>query len=74
MSDNLSVADAQELRDIGWHSETAYVIGYNGDNYTAERIGAPHHVVTADSATELRELIRKDYFAWCATLRERMST
>jgi hypothetical protein len=72
---DLSATDAAELRDIGWHWETAYTIDYDGETYTATRIGSPEHVVTADTAAELRSGIRTDYFAWCASLRgERMST
>ena len=70
----LTVTDAAELRDIGWHWETAYKIDFDGETYSAARIGAPHHVVTAETASELRQGIRSDYFAWMAVLRERMST
>jgi hypothetical protein len=71
---DLSATDAAELRDIGWHWETAYTIEYDGEHFSATRLGSPEHKVTADSATELRTGIRTDYFAWMATLRERMST
>lgn len=42
--------------------------------FTAHRIGYPEHVLMAETTVQLREAIRKDYFAWMAGLRERMST
>jgi hypothetical protein len=70
----MSATDAAALQDIGFHWDTAYAIDSDGEVYTAARIGSPHHVVTADTAAELREAIRRDYFAWLATLQERMPT
>jgi hypothetical protein len=70
----LSKADQAALGEVAWHWDTAYVLAHDGEVFTAARIGAPHMVLTADSAQGLREAIRTDYFAWMASLRERMST
>ena len=56
----LSPTDAAALQDIGFHWDAAYVIGFDGECYTAARIGSPHQVVTADTTAELRERIRTD--------------
>jgi hypothetical protein len=69
----LTRADATELNDIVWHWEKAYGITYDGAAYSAARIGYPEHILTADTAGELRSLIRSDYRAWLAGLRERSS-
>jgi hypothetical protein len=67
----MSGADDAELRDICWHWGKAYVLDYDGESYTATRIGLPDHVLTADTAAQLRRMIRSDYFEWLASLRER---
>jgi hypothetical protein len=71
---DLTEADRAALEDIGFGWDTAYVLGRDGEVYTAARIGAPHRVITADTTGGLREAIRSDYFAWMAGLSERMST
>ena len=65
----LSEHDRAELTDIGWHWDGAYWIGHDGESFTAKRRGTDH-VVRAKSAPELRQEIRKDYFAWLAEIRE----
>ena len=71
----LSEADKAALvGSIAWHWDTAYLIDFDGEVYSAARIGSPHHVLTAETANELREAIRSDYFEWMATLQERAST
>ncbi len=70
----MTATDAAELQDIGWHWDAACRISYDGETFTAARIGAPHHVLADDTATGLREQIRRDYYAWMASLREHMST
>lgn len=72
MSD-LSQEQLADLADVGFHWGDAYVFGCDGTNYTAHRRGYPDQVIIAGSPEELRDMIRKDYFAWCATLKERMS-
>jgi hypothetical protein len=69
----LTRAEAAELEDIGWHWEKAYEIGRDGDAYVATRIGYPAHKLIADTPAELRSLIRSDYGAWLATLKESSS-
>jgi hypothetical protein len=59
---------------IGFYWEGAYDVRQAEGEFTASRKGYPEHVVTADSAEALRVKIRCDYFAWMATLRERMSS
>ncbi len=71
----LSETDQRALGQIGFDWGDAYNLAGDGEVYTATRIGAPGHVLTAETAQGLREAIRADYFAWTATLRgERMST
>jgi hypothetical protein len=67
----MSAADDAELRDICWHWGAAYVVSYDGERYTATRTGSPDHVLTADTAAQLRGMIRSDYFEWLASLPER---
>jgi hypothetical protein len=66
-------ADASELESIAWHWEKAYKISHEDDVYVAVRIGYPNHRLTADTPAGLRSMIRSDYGAWLATLRERSS-
>ena len=67
----MSATDDAELRDICWHWGTAYVLDYDGERYTATRADSPDHVLTADTAAQLRGMIRSDYFEWLASLQER---
>lgn len=69
----LTGVEAAELEDIGWHCEKAYQIGRDGDAYVAARIGYPDHKLTADTPAHLRSLIRSDYGAWLASLKESSS-
>jgi len=69
----LTQIEAAELEDIGWHWEKAYTIRHEGDAYIAARLGYPDHKLTADTPTELRSLIRSDYGAWLASLKESSS-
>ena len=50
-----------------------YNVSFDGTIYSATRIGYPEHLLTADTATALRSLIRADYVAWLANLKERSS-
>ncbi len=55
-------ADEQEaLADLRWHWEEAYEINRAGQTWTA-RFKADTATLSADSADELRKLIRQDYF------------
>jgi hypothetical protein len=69
----LTQAEVAELEDIGWHWERAYTIRREGDAYIAARLGYPDHELTADTPAELRSLIRSDYGAWLAGLKESSS-
>jgi hypothetical protein len=63
----MNAIDDAELRDIRWHWGTAYVLDHDGERrYTATRVGLPDHVLTADTAAQLRGMIRSDYFEWFA--------
>jgi hypothetical protein len=65
--------DAPELSDIAWHWEKAYNGSHDGSVYAAARIGYPEHILTAETPSELRSMIRSDYLAWLASLAERSS-
>lgn len=69
----LTGVEAAELEDIGWHWEKAYEIARDGDAYVAARIGYPDHKLTARTTAQLRSLIRSDYTAWLASLKEKSS-
>lgn len=66
----MSAIDAAELRELRWHWGTAYVLDYGGERYTATRAGSPDHVLTAETAAQLRGMIRSDYFEWLASLQQ----
>jgi hypothetical protein len=51
----------RELRDLAWHWSEAYEISVVDDTWTAVPLVEPATVLTADSAQELRELVRIDY-------------
>jgi hypothetical protein len=64
--------DDAELHDIRLHWGTAYVIDHDGERrYTATRVGSPDHVLTAETAAQLRGMIRSDYFEWLASQQQR---
>ena len=67
-------ADDRAALDIAYHWDSCYRLDYDGEVYTASRLGSPEKVLTAETTEELRQMIRKDYQAWCAGLREHMST
>jgi hypothetical protein len=69
----LTRVEAAELEDIGWHWEKAYEVGRDGDAYVAVRTGYRDHKLTAQTLAQLRSLIRSDYGAWLASLRESSS-
>ncbi len=66
----MSATDDAELRDLRCHWGSAYVLDYDGERYTATRVGSPDHVLTADTAALLRGMIRSDYFDWLASRQE----
>ncbi len=69
-----------DLTGIRWHWQTAYTVGLDDGVWTAGDFHlAPSEVLTADTADELRTLIRADYFKRTGTrpaplLQDRMST
>ncbi len=69
----MTESGASELEDIAWHWEKAYKVSHEGSVYAAARIGFPEHVLTANTPGELRAMIRSDYLAWLASLKERSS-
>jgi len=74
----LTLEEELDLTGIRWHWETAYSVGLDDGVWTAVPHVAPRTVLTADSADELRALIRDDYRQRTAKpaplLRERTST
>jgi hypothetical protein len=66
-------ADASELNDITWNWVKAYDVRYDGITYIASRLGSPDHLLTAKIPSDLRSLIRSDYAAWLASLKESSS-
>jgi len=66
-------ADASELNDIMWNWEKAYDIRYDDTTYIASRLGYPEHLLTAETPSDLRSLIRSDYAAWLASLKQSSS-
>ena len=69
----LTANEASQLNDLCWHWDAAYKISHADDLYVAHRIGYPEDLLTAETASDLRELIRKDYSKWQASLSERSS-
>ena len=68
-----------DLTGIRWHWQTAYTVGLDDGVWTAVPHVAPSEVLTADTADELRALIRADYFKRTGErpaplLQDRMST
>jgi hypothetical protein len=74
----LSRDEELDLNGIRWHWDTAYAIGLDDGVWTATPVADPATVLTADTADELRALIRADYTGRTGgpapLLRERMST
>jgi hypothetical protein len=57
-----SQEDELDLQGIQWNWEGAYFISRSQEgNWLATSAADPSHVITAYTADELRELIRKDY-------------
>jgi hypothetical protein len=56
-----SQEDELDLQGIQWNWEGAYFISRSQGKWLATSAAEPSHVVTAYTADELRELIRKDY-------------
>jgi hypothetical protein len=57
----LNPADEAALRDLSWHWENAYTFAVVDDTWTAAPADSPADILTAESASELRELVRADY-------------
>jgi len=57
----ISREDQTALNDLNWHWDTAYNIAYDGETWSASPLTEPTAVLIAESAEELRELIRADY-------------
>ena len=76
----LNPADEASLRDLTCHWEGAYAFAVVDDTWTATPTDDPADVLMADSAFELRELVRRNYAARQSAgkvsgyLQERMST
>jgi len=74
----LTAAEELDLTGIRWHWESAYSVGLDDGVWTAIPHVDPSTVLTADSADELRSLVRADYQRRTAKpaplLGERMST
>ncbi len=74
----LSKAEQSDLLDMTWHWETAYRFEVIDGTWRAIPLSDPTGVLTAGTASELRELVRRDYGKRQATLNpmrgERMST
>ena len=64
MSDNpeRTAGDLAELAELRWHWDSAYKIDCGDGAWTARWIDGTD-ILTADTADELRELIRADDFA-----------
>jgi hypothetical protein len=52
--------DQEALADLRWHWDLAYEINLSGETWTA-RFLTGTDILSADSADELRRLIRADY-------------
>jgi hypothetical protein len=74
----LTPEEELDLAGIRWHWKTAYGVGLDDGVWTAVPHVEPATVLTAESADELRALIRADYLKRTARpaplLQERMST
>jgi len=74
----LSLEEELDLTGIRWHWREVYAIGLDDRVWHASPHAEPTTVLTADTADELRSLIRTDYTRRTAKpaplLGERMST
>lgn len=59
----LSNEEQTDLVDLTWHWEDAYSFQVTDGVWQAIPAGDPAGVLTADSAWELREKVRRDYAA-----------
>ena len=57
----ISREDQSALNDLNWHWDTAYSISFDGDTWSASPVTEPTTVLMAETAAELRDLIRADY-------------
>jgi hypothetical protein len=57
----LTREEEMDLTGLRWHWDTAYSIGLGDGIWTAVPHVEPATILTADSADELRALIRADY-------------
>lgn len=57
----LSPGDEASLRDLSYHWEGAYGFAVIDGVWTATPAGDPAGILTADTAFDLRELVRADY-------------
>ena len=74
----LTPDEEADLRDLSWHWEGAYGFKVTDGVWSATPLANPSAVLTAESAHELRELVRRDYgerqVSLAAVRGERMST
>jgi hypothetical protein len=57
----ISECDRSKLADLGSHWGEAYVLGFDGDTWSASPFTDPAVILTADTADDLRLRIRDDY-------------
>lgn len=57
----LTPDEEADLRDLSWHWDGAYAFRVTEGVWTATPLIDPSAVLTADSAYELREMVRRDY-------------
>ena len=74
----LTREEEADLRDLSWHWDEAYSFRVTDGVWTATPFSDPAAILTAGSARELRELVRRDYgerqVSLAAVRGERMST
>jgi hypothetical protein len=59
--DILARLNHERLDDLRNHWDTAYAISFDGLTWSASPLDAPAVLLTAETAQQLRELIRSDY-------------
>lgn len=57
----ISREDQTALNDLQFHWDTAYTINFDGDTWSASPLSDPTVLLTAESSSDLRALIRADY-------------